>query len=131
MIELMQRVRVPFNVSRPAALAAAGALEDDDFRRRTIAMNDAGKAVLAAAFARLDLPMYPCAANFVTVRVPIGAERAYDDFMRRGIVVRSGDKLGLPSALRITIGTAEQNAAVIEALEAMLPAWRERAPVPA
>jgi histidinol-phosphate aminotransferase len=131
MIELMQRVRVPFNVSRPAALAAGGALEDDDFRRRTIAMNDAGKAVLAAAFARLDLPMFPSAANFVTVRVPVGAERAYDDFMRRGIVVRSGDKLGLPHHLRITIGTPEENAAVVEALEAMLPAWRERAPVPA
>jgi histidinol-phosphate aminotransferase len=131
MIELMQRVRVPFNVSRPAALGAAGALDDDEFRRRTIAMNDAGKATLATAFARLGLAMYPCAANFVAVRVPLGADQAYDDFMRRGIVVRSGDKLGLPNHLRITIGTAEQNAAVIDALEAMLPAWRERAPVPA
>ena len=75
--------------------------------------------------------MYPCAANFVAVRVPVVAERAYDDFMRRGIVVRSGDKLGLPQYLRITIGTAAQNVAVVDALAALLPAWRERAPVPA
>jgi histidinol-phosphate aminotransferase len=131
MIELMQRVRTPFNVSRPAALAAAGALDDDDFRLRTIAMNDAGKAFLEPAFARLGLTTYPCAANFVAVRVPVAAERAYEDFMRRGIVVRSGDKLGLPNYLRITIGTTDQNVAVVDALAALLPAWRERAPVPA
>jgi histidinol-phosphate aminotransferase len=131
LIELLQRVRVPFNVTRPAALAAAGALDDDAFRARTIAMNDAGKASLSEAFARLGLAAYPSAANFVAVRVPVEADRAYEDFMRRGIVVRSGDKLGLPNHLRITIGTPEQNAAVVAALEALLPLWRERAPVPA
>jgi histidinol-phosphate aminotransferase len=131
MIELMQRVRVPFNVSRPAALAAAGALDDDAFRLQTIAMNDAGKALLEPAFARLGLPMFACAANFVAVRVPIAAEAAYDDMLRSGIVTRSGDKLGLPNYLRITIGTPEQNATVIAALETLLPAWRERTPVPA
>ena len=131
MIELLQRVRLPFNVSRPAALAAGGALDDDPFRLRTIAMNEDGKAFLAPAFARLGLPLYPCAANFVAVRVPVTAEHAYDDLLRRGIVTRSGDKLGMPEYLRITIGTPEQNVALIAALEAVLPAWRERAPVPA
>jgi histidinol-phosphate aminotransferase len=131
MIELLQRVRVPFNVSRPAALAAGGALEDAEFRERTIAMNDAGKAQLAAAFADLGLPMYPCAANFVAVRVPGAAQDAYDDLMRRGIVTRSGDKLRMPGALRITIGTPEQNAALLAAIAADLPAWRERSAVPA
>ena len=131
MIELMQRVRVPFNVSRPAALAAAAALDDDEFRRRTIAVNDEGKAFLEPAFARLGLTLYPSSANFVALHVPVAAQRAYDDLLRRGIVTRSGDKLGLPGALRITIGTPEQNATLIAALETELPAWRERSPVPA
>jgi histidinol-phosphate aminotransferase len=131
MIELMQRVRVPFNVARPAALAAGGALDDEDFRLRTIAMNEAGKAYLVPEFARLGLALYPCSANFVAVNVPTVAEQAYDDLLRRGIVVRSGDKLGLPGYLRITIGTAEQNEALIAAIQDVLPAWRERTPVPA
>jgi histidinol-phosphate aminotransferase len=130
MIDLMQRVRVPFNVSRPAALAAMAALDDDDFRAATIAMNDEGKAYLEAAFARLGLFAYPSAANFLAVRVPIAAEDAYTDFLRRGIVVRSGDKLGLPHFLRITIGTPDENRAVVAALEELLPAWRH-ASVPA
>jgi histidinol-phosphate aminotransferase len=131
MIDLMQRVRVPFNVSSPAALAAMGALDDEEFRAETIAINAEGKAYLAAAFARLGLFAYPSAANFIAVRVPVEAEAAYTDLLRRGIVVRSGDKLGLPNFLRITIGTPEQNRELIGAIEAELPAWRERAPVPA
>jgi histidinol-phosphate aminotransferase len=131
MIELLQRIRLPFNVSRPATVAASAALDDDAFRARTIAMNDAGRAFLEAAFARLGFAMYPSAANFVAVRVPVSATQAYDDLLRRGIVTRSGDKLGMPGYLRITIGTPEQNDALIAACEHLLPAWRERATVPA
>jgi histidinol-phosphate aminotransferase len=131
MIDLMQRVRVPFNVSSPAAAAALAALDDDEFRRATIAMNDEGKAFLEAAFRRLGLFAYPSAANFIAVRVPVTADAAYTDLLRRGIVVRSGDKLGLPNFLRITIGLPEENRELVAALEAELPAWRERAPVPA
>src|ERR1700744_5581853 len=97
MIEMMQRVRVPFNVSAPAAAAALGALDDDDFRSATVAMNTEGKAYLEAEFARLGLFMYPSAANFVAVRVPVAADMAYNDLLKRGIVVRSGDKLGFPN----------------------------------
>ena len=49
----------------------------------------------------------------------------------RGIVVRSGDKLGMPNFLRITIGLPAENRELVAALEAELPVWRERAPVPA
>ena len=131
LIELLQTVRVPFNVSRAATFAAAAALDDDQFRLDTIAMNDQGRADLEAAFKRFELPYHESAANFIAVRVPVAAEDAYTDLLRRGIVVRSGDKLGMPNFLRITIGTPEENRELIAALEASLPAWRERAPVPA
>ena len=129
LIDLLQTVRVPFNVSRAATLAAAGALDDDRFRLDTIEMNNEGREFLEAAFARQGLFYYPSAANFIAVRVPVAAEDAYTDLLRRGIVVRSGDKLGMPNFLRITIGTPEQNHELIAAMDAELPAWRERAPV--
>lgn len=129
LIELLQTVRVPFNVSRAATLAAVGALDDDEFRLETVRMNDEGREFLEAAFTRQGLFFYPSAANFIAVRVPIAAEDAYTDLLRRGIVVRSGDKLGMPNFLRITIGTPEENRELIAAMDAELPAWRERAPV--
>jgi histidinol-phosphate aminotransferase len=41
-----------------------------------------------------------------------------------GIIVRSGDALRMPGRLRITIGTEEQNRALLAALEELLPQWR-------
>jgi len=117
-----QRVRLPFNVSRPAAVAALAALDDDEFVRRSLATNEAGKAYLFPAFEKLGLHAYPSAANFVAVAVPGTASEAYEAMLRRGIVTRSGDALGMPGRLRITIGTSEQNALVIEALGSLVTA---------
>jgi histidinol-phosphate aminotransferase len=124
MIALMQRVRVPFNLSRPAAIAARAALGDTEFLARTIATNESGRALLNKAFARLGLFVYPSAANFVALRVPTSATVAYTDLLQRGVVTRSGDALHFPGFLRITIGTPEENAALIAAIEDALPNWR-------
>jgi histidinol-phosphate aminotransferase len=126
LIEWMQRIRVPFNVSGPSIAAAIAAFGDQSFVERSIALNDAGKAYVYREYERLGLFAYPTAANFVAVEVPVGAERAYEDLMRLGIVVRSGDGVGLPHFLRVTIGTQAENEALIGALEELLPSWRER-----
>ncbi len=115
-----QRVRLPFNVSRPAEVAALAALDDHDFVRRSLETNEAGKAYLAREIERLGLSMYPTAANFVAVTVPGSAADAYEALLQRGIVTRSGDALGMPGRLRITIGTAEQNAQLVEALASVV-----------
>jgi len=122
-IALMQRVRVPFNVSRPAAVAALAALDDTEFIERTLATNEAGKAYLSGELTRLGLFFFPTAANFFAVRVPVSATDAYDALMQRGIVVRSGDGLSLPNFLRITIGSASENEALVAALDELVPAW--------
>lgn len=119
----LNRVRLPFNISRPAALGAAGALEDVEFVERSIAANAAGKAYVYGEFARLGLALYPTEANFYAVRVPVTATRAYDDLLARGIIVRSGDSLAMPGYLRITIGTPAENRALIAAFEELLPQW--------
>jgi len=122
LIGYAQRVRLPFNVSRPAAVAALAALDDLEFVRRSLETNEAGKAYLYPALERLGLPVYPTAANFIAVAVPGTATEAYEALLARGIVTRSGDALGMPGRLRITIGTQEQNALLIEALGALAPA---------
>jgi histidinol-phosphate aminotransferase len=114
-----QRVRLPFNVSRPAAAAALAALDDHEFVRRSLAVNEAGKAFLYPAFERLGLHAYPTAANFVAVSVPATATEAYEALLRLGVVTRSGDALGMPGRLRITIGTPDDNAELVDALTSL------------
>jgi histidinol-phosphate aminotransferase len=119
----LNRVRLPFNVSRPAALGAAGALDDTEFVACSIAVNEAGKAYLREAFDRLGLTMLHTQANFYALGVPVTATRAYEDLLQRGIIVRSGDALHLPGFVRVTIGTEEENRLLVEALEELLPQW--------
>ena len=121
----LDRVRMPFNVSRPAALAAWAALDDDEFVARSFAVNEAGKTFLYAAFARLHLPVISTQANFIAVAVPVGATRAYEDLLARGIIVRSGDALNMPGYLRISIGTPEQNQFLVTEIEELLPTWQK------
>jgi histidinol-phosphate aminotransferase len=123
----LNRVRLPFNISRPAALGAAGALEDEEFVALSVATNLAGKAFVLKEFGRLGLSVYPTEANFYAVHVPVSATRAYNDLLQRGIIVRSGDALAMPGALRITIGAPEENAALIDAFDELLPQWKTEA----
>jgi histidinol-phosphate aminotransferase len=127
-IGYMQRVRLPFNVTRASLVAAMAALDDDVFVERTVASNAEQRARLQRDFERLGLFAYPSAANFIAVSVPVAAERAYTDLLRGGIAVRSGDALGLPGFLRISVGTAAENDALVAALERLLPTWKEPAP---
>ncbi|MHB8461532.1 MAG: pyridoxal phosphate-dependent aminotransferase, partial [Vulcanimicrobiaceae bacterium] len=119
-IATLEKIRLPFNVSALAAAGAMAALADTDFVARSRTLNENEKVEVAAAYARLRLHAYPTHANFFAVEIPMPANVAYEALLRRGIIVRSGDGLRMPGRLRITIGTAEQNAALITALEALL-----------
>jgi histidinol-phosphate aminotransferase len=123
LIAYMQRVRLPFNVSRPAAIAALAALDDTEFLARTLETNAAGKEYLEREFTRLGLDYFPTAANFFAVRVPVSASKAYEGLLERGIVVRSGDGLGLPDYLRITIGKQAENKTLVGALDTLVADW--------
>ena len=117
-IESMNRVRLPFNVARPSAAAMLAALDDDEFVARSIENNELGKRYLFTEFARLGVHVYPSSANFLAVGVPVTADEAYIALLRRGVIVRSGDGLGLPRYLRVTVGTPAENQAFVAAFEA-------------
>ncbi len=123
-VAALNSVRLPFNVARPAAVAVLAALEDRDFVARSIDNNERGKAFLSGEFRRLGLHAYASAANFIAVEVPVGADEAYEALLERGVIVRSGDGLGMPGRLRVTIGTPAENRAFVAALETLLAEWR-------
>lgn len=122
-VALLNQRRTPYNVSRPAAAAAAAAFDDVDFLKHTLAANAAGRTFLTQEIDALGLDVYPSQANFLSVGVPVGADRATEDLLSRGIAVRSGDALGMPGRLRISIGTHSDNQAVVDALRELLPEW--------
>ncbi len=122
-IQLLNRVRQPFNVNAMAQAAAVAALSDDEHVERTRALVREGLACFEAAFKRLGLAYVPSVANFILVEVGRGRE-VFDALQRAGIIVRPMDVYGLPDHIRITMGRPEQNQRCLAALETVLAGRR-------
>ncbi len=120
-IRLLNQPRSPFNTNLAAQVAATAAVNDDAFVVKTKSTNAKGLKTFGEAFERLGLPYIPSYANFVMVDVQRPCRLVFDALLRQGVIVRTGDVFGLPTFLRVTIGTPEQNAVFIAALEAVLP----------
>ena len=118
-VDLMNRVRQPFNVSDIAQVAAAAALVDDEFVEQSRLLNKQGRQTLTEGFLRLGLPWIPSHANFVCVKVGRGAE-VFQRLLEQGVIVRPIASYGMPEYLRITIGTESENARFLSALAAVL-----------
>ena len=118
-IDLLNRVRHPFNVNAPALAAAEAALDDVEFLLRSYALNSAGMVQLAAGLAELKIDTVPSKGNFLLAKVG-DAARINTELLKRGVIVRPVSNYGLPEFLRVSVGLAGQNARFLDALEACL-----------
>ena len=116
--EAIDRIRLPFNVSVPGLEAATAALFDEAHQTASRELVSNWKPRLTQALRGFGLEVLPSAGNFVLVMFdgPERAAAANEYLNTKGIIVRPVGGYGLPQALRITIGTEDQNRAVIDAL---------------
>lgn len=120
MVDLMNRVRQPFNVSSIAQAAAMAALDDEAFFQKTRQVVHEGLDYLFAEMARLNLTCFPTQANFFLLDVKKDADAVFEAFLKEGVIVRSMSSYGYPTYLRINAGLPEENARFIEVLEKVL-----------
>jgi histidinol-phosphate aminotransferase len=118
-IQLMHRIRQPFNTTSMAQIAAVAALDDDAHVEHTRTMMLDGLDTLQGAFEKMGLPYVPSAANFVLVQVGAG-RKVFEALQREGVIVRPMDAYGLPAHIRITVGTAAENRRCLRALKKVL-----------
>jgi len=114
-VDLLDRVRQPFNVNSLAQAAAVAVIDDLDFLRLSREVNRAGMAQITVGLAALGLSWIPSHANFVTVRLGPAAE-VFQRLLRAGVIVRPVAGYGLPEYLRVSIGTAAENSRFLDAL---------------
>lgn len=119
-IELMNRVRRPFNVNAVAQAAALAALDDAEHVTRSAAAARDGIAAMSAALTKVGVRPYPSLGNFILVDVGREAGGVYQALLREGVIVRPMGAWGLPQHLRISVGTAEQTERACAALERVL-----------
>ncbi|MBD5416352.1 MAG: histidinol-phosphate transaminase [Desulfovibrio sp.] len=118
------RSRLPFSVNVLAEEAALAAMEDTAFRAATLTTVREGRRALAEGLTRLGCQVWPSEANFLMFRLPEGhdARVCFEGLLRRGIIIRPLRSYGLPEHLRVSVGTPEENAAFLRALEQELGA---------
>jgi len=125
-VDVLNRIRGPFNVSAPAIAAGAAAVGDRAHTEAAASHNERWLPEVTARIGALGLTVTPSAANFVLIHFPDEAGRRAADadgfLLDRGVVLRRLEPYGLPNALRMTIGSAEANEATIAALAEFMDA---------
>jgi histidinol-phosphate aminotransferase len=119
-IALMNRIRQPFNVNSLAQVAGLAALDDEAHTLECVRMIEAGRHFLYDEFKRIGLQYVPSRANFILVDVGRNAADIYQKLLHQGVIVRPMTPFGLETALRITVGTPEENRKLVKALRVVL-----------
>ena len=124
LIEALERVKNSFNsypLDRLAIAGATAAIEDREYFDKTRKAVIASREKLVAKLKALGFEVLPSTANFIFVRHPKhDAEKSALALRRRGIIVRHFKLPRIEQFLRITVGTDEQCAALVEALREIL-----------
>jgi len=119
-VALLNRIRQPFNVNALAQVAALAALEDDSHVLECLRMIEAGRHYLYDEFTAMGLRFAPSRANFILVDVGRSAADVFHWLLKEGVIVRPMTSFGMESALRVTIGTPQENRRFVKALKKVL-----------
>ena len=120
LIAPMFKTKMPFNVSRLAQAGAVAALEDKTFLEQTYKNNVEGKKYLYAELEKLGLEYKKTEANFIFINLKKSADEMFLALMKKGVIIRPLTSFGLPEAIRVSIGTPEQNRKFVASLSGLL-----------
>jgi histidinol-phosphate aminotransferase len=118
-IDMLNRVRQPFNVNSMAQAAAVAALQDTDFVQQTFALNLRGMKQIVDGLTKLGLEHIPSFGNFVSFKIA-NATRIYRRLLELGVIVRPIANYAMPDYLRVSIGLETENENFLSALQQAL-----------
>jgi histidinol-phosphate aminotransferase len=120
-VDAINRIRGPFNVSTAAIDAGIAAIKDTEHQERSREHNTRWLAWLTQEIGKLGLKVTPSVANFVLIHFPDTKGRTAKDadafLTARGLILRYVAAYKLPNALRLSVGTEEANRLVVAALK--------------
>ncbi len=114
-VELMNRVRQPFNVNSLAQVAALAAIDDEEHLERSQRLVWEEMVFLEDELSKAGLETVPSVANFMLVKVGDG-NKVFHELLKRGVIVRAMGGYGLHQYIRVTVGTREENEIFLQAL---------------
>ena len=122
-INILNQIKPPFNINRPALFAASAAIKDSKWLQKEIKHINYWSKIFFNAFRKMKIETNESTANFLLVnfdRVNISSNKVFQKLARSGILVRKMDIYGIKNSLRITIGKSEENKKLIISLNKIL-----------
>ena len=121
LLEGLIKIKDSYNVDSVALRLAAAAMNDQAWMAANAARIRASRERLAAELERMKFRLWPAQANFILARPPKGDARyLYLELRDRGILVRYWDRPRLDDKIRISVGTEEENRALLDALKPLI-----------
>ena len=120
MIDVLNRIREPFNVNSIAQVAAVACLKDQTYYKKVAATVNAQRTYLYAQLKRLKLNFVKTCTNFILIKTAQSGAELMKKLMHKGVIVRDMGFWGLENYIRVTIGTASENKKFIRSLEELL-----------
>ncbi|WP_312474296.1 histidinol-phosphate transaminase [Neobacillus sp.] len=119
-IKALEPAREPFNVNSLGQLAAIAAINDQEFVEVCKEKNRQGLTQFYDFCEQNQLDYYPSQTNFILIDFKIDGDKVFQYLLEKGFIVRSGKALGFPTAVRVTVGSFEENVGVLQALSDFL-----------
>jgi histidinol-phosphate aminotransferase len=119
-IDSLERVRLPINTNAAAQTAALAALRDDEHYRYVVEANAAGRELYYKTLEKWDVAYIPTQCNFIMLDTGRDSAETVNEYLKNGIMLRGGAEFGMPTWLRITIGTERENKKVLDILGKIL-----------
>jgi len=119
-ISVLNKIKPPFNVSRPALSAASAAIKDNRWLQKEIKHINKWNKILFNFFKKMKIDTNETKVNFLLVnfdKVKISANTVFKKLAKVGILVRKMDIYGMKNSLRITIGKSSENKKLVFTLK--------------
>jgi histidinol-phosphate aminotransferase len=120
LLAAMNKLKTPFNTSGVAQAAALAAIDDREHVERCIATNAAERKRLSDGLAAIGMRPVPSETNFIFMEVGPEAKEICNELLHLGVIVRPLGWMGFPEAIRISVGTAEENEKCLAAMGQIL-----------
>lgn len=120
LIDPMDRIRPPFNVSRISMAAAEASLKSSELLTRSLSLVSQGRDRLYGDLRKLKLAFVPSAGNFVLIKVPGSGRKIFQNLLKQGVIVRAMDEYELPGYIRVTIGKPDEMRFFVNALRKII-----------
>ena len=119
-LEAMNRLRTPFNLTGVSQAAAIAALDDTEHVNRSIKENATERARLTKGLSELGLRPVRSHTNFIFIDIGPEAQDICDELLREGVIVRPLGWMGFPEAIRVSVGIASENDKLLSVLPRVL-----------